>query len=112
MKRTDSKHRTPRPIIFDGILQKLYGLKALDAEEQPQACYSKFEQLHNQHGDYTDGMLQPETMTHEALDRFLGEASLQLLRAKPEYRRVAQYERDTRNNVWILREVVEICGLF
>ena len=57
MKRTDSRHRVPKPIYFSGVLQRLYGLKALEADEQPQGVYSKYEQLANQQGILTDGML-------------------------------------------------------
>lgn len=111
MRRTDSKHRIPKPIIFSGVLQKLYGLKALEADEQPQACYSKFEQLHNQHGKYTDGLLYGEDTPEETLNKHLHDASFQLCKLLGK-RRVAIYERDSRNNVWILRDVVEYCGLF
>ena len=111
MKRTDSRHRTPRPIVFDGILQRLYGLKALGAEEQPQACYSKLEQLHNQHGKYTDGLLYGEDTPEETLNRHLHDASFQLCKLLDK-RRVGIYGRDTRANTWLLREVFEVCGLF
>lgn len=111
MRRTDSRHRTPKPIIFDRILQKLYGLKALEADEQPQAVYSKLEQLHNQHGVYTDGMLWGADTPEETLNKHLHDAAFQLCKLLDK-RRVALYERDTRANTWLLREVFEICGLF
>lgn len=111
MKRTDSGHRVPKPIIFSGVLQRLYGLKALEADEQPQACYSKFERLHNQQGVFSDGMLWGADTPEETLNKHLHDAAFQLCKLLDK-RRVSIYERDSRNNVWILREVVEYCGLF
>ena len=108
MKRTDSGHRVPKPIYFDGILQKLYGLKALDAEEQPQGVYSKLIQLHNQHGVYSDGMLIPEDTTQAKLDEFLRKSTNQLLQlpTNADKTAVAVYSRDSRNNVWLLHETL------
>ena len=110
MKRTNSRHRTPRPIIFDGILQKLYGLKALEADDQPQACYSKFERLHNQQGVFSDGMLWGADTPEETLNKHLHEACFQLCKLLDK-RTVAIYERDSRANTWLLREVWEVCGI-